>query len=85
MLKLSFCLTRVIRKCLSQESNQRHDSDDSISLTARPLENSFKLQTLFSLFFFLGPHLRHMEVPRLEVESEPQPPAHTTAMATPDP
>ena len=40
----------------------------------------------FILFFgFLGPHLRHMEVPRLGVESELQLPAYTTATATPDP
>ena len=25
---------------------------------------------IFSFFFVLGPHLRHMEVPRLGVESE---------------
>ena len=28
------------------------------------------------IFIFLGPHLRHMEVPRLGVESELQLPAH---------
>ena len=38
---------------------------------------------MFSFFFFFGPHLQHMEVPRLEVESELQLPAYTTAM--PDP
>ena len=32
-------------------------------------------------FYFLGPHLWHMEVPRLGVESELQLPAHTTATA----
>ena len=36
-------------------------------------------------FFFLGPHLRHMKVPRLEVQSELQLPAYTTAIATCDP
>ena len=41
----------------------------------------------FSFFFFvfLGPHLRHMEVPSLGVETELQLPAYTTAPATPDP
>ena len=39
-------------------------------------------QSLF--FFLLGPHLRHMEVPRLGVESELQLPAYTTAAATQD-
>ena len=33
---------------------------------------------------FLGPHLRHMEVPRLGVQSELQLPAYTAATATPD-
>ena len=33
-------------------------------------------------FFFLGLHPRHMEVPRLGVESEIQLPAYTTARAT---
>ena len=33
----------------------------------------------FFFFAFLGPHLRHMEVPRLGVESELQPSTYTTA------
>ena len=40
------------------------------------------LQTLFMylcIFVFLGPHPRHMEVPRLGVESELQLLAHVTA------
>ena len=36
-------------------------------------------------FFFLAPHPRHIEVPRLGVESELQLPAYTTATAMPDP
>ena len=40
---------------------------------------------LFFFSFFLGPHLQHMEIPRLGVESELQLPAYTTATATPDP
>ena len=36
-------------------------------------------------FFFLGLHLKHMEVPRLGVESELQLPAYTTVTATQDP
>ena len=39
----------------------------------------------FSLFVFLGPHPRHMEVPRLGVKSELQQLAYTTATATRDP
>ena len=33
-------------------------------------------------FVFLGPRLRHMEVPRLDVQLELQLPAHATATAT---
>ena len=36
------------------------------------------------IFFFLGPHMRHMEVPRLGVKLELQLPACTTATATQD-
>ena len=39
---------------------------------------------LLLFFVFLGPYLWHMEVLRLEVKSEPQPLAYTTATATPD-
>ena len=38
-----------------------------------------------SFFCFLGPHLQHMEVPRLGVKSEVQLPSHTTATAMWDP
>ena len=40
---------------------------------------------LFVCLSFLGPHPRHMEVPRLRVESELQLLTYTTAIATPDP
>ena len=40
---------------------------------------------VFVFVFFLGLHLRHMEVPRLGVEAELQLPAYTTAIVTPDP
>ena len=46
--------------------------------------NQTKIIFLF-YYFFLGPHPWHMEVPRLEVESELQLLAYTTAMATQDP
>ena len=38
----------------------------------------------FFLFPFLGPHLQHMEVPRLGVESELQLQSYTIATATRD-
>ena len=37
---------------------------------------------VFNIFFFLGPHVLHMEVPRLGVESQLQLPVYTTATAT---
>ena len=40
--------------------------------------------TLFFFFCFLGLHLRHMEVPRLGVDSELQLPAYTPPTAKPD-
>jgi len=40
---------------------------------------------LLPFFFFLGPHLWHMEVPRLGVNLELQLPAYTTATMIPDP
>ena len=46
---------------------------------------SFCLLLLFVCFCFSGPHLLHMEVPRLGVESELQLPAYTTATAMQDP
>ena len=43
-------------------------------------------ETFKSCFFvfYLGPHLQHMEVPRLGVKSELQLPAYTTAKAVLD-
>jgi len=54
------------------------------------LLNSVVIHTFLFLFFilsvcFLGLHSRHMEVPRLRVESELQLLAYTTAKVTPDP
>ena len=39
---------------------------------------------VFSFLVFLGTYPQHMEVPRLVVESELQPPAYTRATATED-
>ena len=40
-------------------------------------ELSYSVDGNVLFFFFSGPPLRHMEVPRLVVESELQPPAYT--------
>jgi len=53
-----------------------------------PHPQYFSCSTILSLslsfFFFKGPHSRHMEVPRLGVESELQLPAYTIATAMRD-
>ena len=53
---------------------------------AGPLEtNRNSLGTGFILFYFLEPHLQHMEIPRLGAKSELQLQAYATATATQDP
>ena len=51
-------------------------------LTGVPALAQWVLFNLFN-FFFLGPHLWHMEVPRLGVDSELQLLAYTTATQDP--
>ena len=46
---------------------------------------SFSFFLSFLSFVLLGLHPWHVEVPRLEVQSELQPPAYSRATATPDP
>ena len=53
--------------------------------TGKTSQKRRSVKTHFSLFFFLWPHLQHMDMPRLEVKWELQQPAYTTAEATPDP
>ena len=53
-----------------------------------PMDLKFYLwlwQILFVFLIFLGPHIWHMEAPRLGVESELQVPTYTTATVTQDP
>ena len=45
-------------------------------------ELCFGFVFVFVFVLLLGPHLQHMEVPRLGVESELQLPAYTTAHGT---
>ena len=55
------------------------------SLVARyDLPNPCLFILFINLFCLLGPHLRHMEVPRIGVESELQLPAYAPATATQD-
>ena len=53
----------------------------SVFLLIKQLRN-FHFLWIF-IYLFLGPHLWHMEVPRLGVESEPQLPGYTTATVMP--
>ena len=64
------------------------DQGQKYFILMRKMKNAeyMKLGKLFFvLFFFLGPHPWHMEIPRLGVQLELQLPAYTTATATPDP
>ena len=49
------------------------------------LGGGFAFCFFFFFFCFLGPHLQHVEVPRLEIKSELQLPAMATATAMWDP
>ena len=51
---------------------------------ARPGREEVLCIGFYFILFILGPHLWHMEVPRLGVKSELQLLAYTTATATPD-
>ena len=53
------------------------------TILPRPYLHVFFIFLIFH-FFFLGPHSRHMGVPRLGVDSELQLPAYAIATATPD-
>ena len=46
-------------------------------------EENLLLSIAIIIIVFLGPHLWHMEIPRLGVESELQLPAYTTETAKP--
>ena len=54
-------------------------------LLQRPVVDLFHFFFNFYFLVFLGSHPQHMEVPRLQVESELQLPAYTVAIAMPDP
>ena len=63
-------------------------SERKLSSSYRNAEYFSFLFSFFFLFFlliFLGLHPRHMEVPRLGVQSELQLPPYTTATAMPEP
>ena len=55
------------------------------SLILQPSSLCYMPFTCIYLLFFLGPHPWHLEASGLQVRLEWQPPAYTTASATPDP
>ena len=72
---------------LGHSSDPSHSSDNTESLTHRTTEE-FLICILnirkYEDFSFLGPHLQHVEVPRLGVELELQLLAYATATTMPD-
>ena len=72
-----------------RERQSKYDDTLTAKWTQRVVKWSLWVLSIFpfSFLFFviLGPHLWHMEVPRLGVESELQLPPYTTAPATWDP
>ena len=69
---------------LHQVVYQTHTSAATHTAAVRFFFFFLSLSFFFFFFCFLRLHPRHMEVPRLGVESELQLPAYTTATATPD-
>ena len=53
-------------------------------VTSKDPQAKEKSFSLYLFIVFLGPHLRHMEVPRLGVKLELQLPPYATATATGD-
>ena len=80
------CLRNLL---LHQAAKMYYDYDCSFLVTLPRDDLHINLDISFFFFFclfvFSRAAPRHMEVPRLGVQSEPQPPAYTTATATPDP
>ena len=60
------------------------NSVSTLSPLSRGLGVGLKIPSLYLFLVFLWPFLRHMEVPRLGVKSEPEPLAYTTATAAQD-
>ena len=70
----------------SNQSCKARDLTHILTETSGPKPTEPQEELLIHFFFlsFLGPHLQHMEVPRLGVQSELQLPAYATVTATQD-
>ena len=78
---------KFARPCREGEDNSKRNPIAKVSLLSRDNVRffwCFEGGLGFFLFCLLGPHPRHMEVPRLGVQSELQLLAYTTATATSD-
>ena len=76
-ISLSVLLPRVLI-CLK-------NSNFHLAYVSTPASQILSFYYFYLFICFLGPHLRHMEVPRLGAESELQLSAYTRATATTDP
>ena len=68
------------KNCGLKDSEKRSPPEPCSSVSLVPSFSSSS--SSFFFFCFLGPHLRHIEVPRIGVKSELELPAYTTATAT---
>ena len=72
----------MVNSCIDNINNRLHshrvnELEDNVEKCIKTIAK--EKQILFFYFSFLGPHLWHMEVPRLGAESELQLLAYTTA------
>ena len=88
VLGCEYRLVRERKGCGGKSKNKRQESMDRewcetrLEQSLGPAEHLIFFAFLLLLFCFLGPHLWHMEVPRIGVKSELQQLAYTTAIAT---
>ena len=82
---LSTCLEAVTLTAVALGASEAHKWAQLIPICISTKHTKLKLNSFFCLLSFLGPHPRHMEVPRLGIQLELQLPTYTRAIATPDP
>ena len=77
-----FTESKSLRLTLKGEMGARVKMKEPLIFTMLTAKESFHFTFYFIFFIFVGLYLRHLEAPRLGVESELQLPAYATA--TPD-
>ena len=85
MLGHKLSLTRFLKIDINKVSLWPQKGELQINNKSKTGKGTKLWRVKNTLFFFLGPHLWHMEVHELEVELELQLPAYTTATVTRDP